>query len=156
MSEVYTCPTCGHEETAYWRTLNAGNVRALIKFRRAIGYHGRNEIHLYKDMDGHDFKLTTAEQMNWTKLRFHGLVAKVKEDGQIKRGYWLLTARGAAFLRGDLDVPRKVKTLNNRVIEHDDVYVSVDQVAGSRPVFDDLWDMQRERQPLELQQVPLL
>lgn len=156
MSEVYSCPTCHTKSTAYYQRLSPGIVRALIKFKRAVIDKGENSVHLYKDMDGTDNQLTTSEHMNFSKLRQHGLVAKVKVDGQVQRGYWLLTQRGAAFLRGELSVPIKVKTLNNHVIDHDPVHVNIMEVLGSRPIFDDITEIESERHPLDLAQMRLV
>jgi hypothetical protein len=158
MSEVHTCPTCGHEATAYWKRLSTGNVDSLVKFRNAIGRLNRNEIHTYRDMDGTEDELTAAQKMNWTSLRFHGLVAKVKdENGDHKRGYWLLTSRGASFLRGELALPKSVKTLNNRVIGYSDEYTDIRRIRATKdlPYFDDIWDIRTERQPLDLVQTEM-
>ena len=56
------------------------------------------------------------EYNNFQKLRFHGLVAHADENK--KSGYWLLTSRAGKFLRGEITIPKKVKTFRNRVIEH--------------------------------------
>ena len=153
MSEIYKCPTCNHESKSYLQRLNKGSVDSLINFRRAVGHHNRNDIHLYRDMDGTDFELTAAQKMNWTKLRFFGLVAKVKENGEHKRGYWLLTARGAAFLRGELAVPKRVKTLNNRKIDESEETVTIKDIMKDKeiPYFDDLYDIVSEPQALFVQ-----
>lgn len=149
--EDFHCPTCHHTSTAYWHKLNPGLVKALIKLRAAVHQYQRNSIDIH-----HEMNLTTTEAMNWTKLRFHGLVAKVKVDGQVQRGYWLLTSNGAAFLRGELAVPAKVKTLNNHVEDHDRIEVTVEDVMGEVPYFEDIATIERERQPIELAQARLL
>ena len=155
-AEVHTCPTCGHESAAYWRRITKGNVESLIKFRQAIGRLDRNEVHLYRDMDGTENELTASQKMNWTNLRFFGLVAKVKEDGQHKRGYWLLTHRGSLFLRGQLAIPVKVKTLDNRKVDETEETLKIsDIIKGAQPYFDDIYEIEREVQPLSLTQAEL-
>ncbi len=157
-SQQHLCTACGHQSSIYTQRLTPGCIESLIKLRRAIQHHQRNSIHLYKDMDGTPFELTTSQQMNWTKLRFHGLVAKVKVDGHVQRGYWLLTTRGRQFLDGGVTVPRSVRTLNNRVIDHDELHVGVTDVMESKPHFDDFafWHETKEPQALNLAQVTLL
>jgi hypothetical protein len=114
----------------FWHRLSPGIVQALIKFRRAVHENGRNSLHLYNDLKGEN-QLTTVEQMNWTKLRFHGLVAKAQEER-----HWLLTHRGVEFLNGELRIPKRVQTVLNRVIGKDDELVMVKDVIGELPVWD--------------------
>lgn len=158
--ETHVCPTCSHRSNIFTARLNAGHVDTLLKFRQAISYHQRNSIHLYKDMDDTRFALTTSQQMNWTKLRFLGLVAKVKQDGQVQRGYWLLTTRGRKFLDGTVSVPATARSMNNELL-HDiepELYVTVSDVVGSKPYFDDgdYWHQSKEPQAIEQAQVTLL
>jgi len=137
MKTVEKCPHCGANLNKFWHRLNAGMVSALVKFKRGIIEKNRNSIHLYKDLQGEN-KLTTAEQMNWTKLRFHGLVAKCKEDGERKRGYWLLTHRGNEFLAGRIQIPKKVQTFRNKITAHDEEYVTVTDVIKQQPYWDNV------------------
>lgn len=132
-------------------------VDALVKFRRAIKEQGRNDLHIYQDLIGEN-ELSTAQQMNWTKLRFHGLVAKVKtEDGERKHGHWLLTSRGRRFLDGEISIHRRVQTLNNKVIERDLELVDVRQVLQHQPVFDDyaFWHATKEPVGIEVMQTEM-
>jgi hypothetical protein len=150
MSEQFICPTCNHSSAFYWHRLSVGLVGTLIKIRGGVGEKNENSIHLQKDLSGKN-ELSKTEYNNAQKLRFHGLIAHDKEAGA---GYWLITARGGMFLRGELSVPLKVKTLNNRVIDHDDMTVSIRDVWQTTPYWDDNWD--GERQPLKLRQAVLL
>jgi len=157
MKELHICPTCGNQSAKYWQRVSPGMVDALIKFRRAIKENGRNSLHLYHDLTGAN-ELTTAQQMNWTKLRFHGLVAKVYELGERKYGYWLLTTRGRLFLDGEVSVHRRVQTLNNKIVDRDPVLLTVAEVAKVQPQFDDyaFWHGTKEPVDIELAQVALL
>lgn len=141
MSELHICELCHAQSYAYWHPLTAGVVNALVKFRRAVIAKGVNSVHTRKDMDGTPNELEKGEYANWTLLRYHGLVAKDKDAG---RGYWLLTHRGAEFLKGNLAVPARVKTLNNHVIDHDPEHVSVRDVLGSLPYFPEIETLERE------------
>lgn len=156
-AETYDCPTCHTQSSIHRQRLTPGVVKALVKFRRAIGEHRSNDLHIYRDLTGEN-ELTTSEQMNWTKLRFHALVAKVKIDGVVQRGRWLLTKRGREFLDGDVSLPSTVRTLNNHVIDHDYTsMVNLRDVLGMSVQFDDAayWNRTDERLPIEAAQVEL-
>src|ERR1035437_1650728 len=90
------CPTCGHALKSYWQRLSPGLVGALVKCIVFVRAHDKNEFHVL-----HDLGLTHTEKCNFTKLRNHGLVAK--KDGADHK--WVITARGGAFLRGEIEVP---------------------------------------------------
>lgn len=140
-AETYVCPHCHAQSYAYWHAVTPGIVNALVKFRRAGIAKGTYSLHNRKDLDGTPWELTKTEAANWTMLRYHGLVAKDKEAG---RGYWILTQRGAEFLKGNLSIPARVKVLNNHVIDHSDEYVSVKDVLGTLPYFETYEKLERE------------
>ncbi len=101
--------------TPYFKTpsahsLTAMYVEALLKFRAAVRFYGRNRIHLRGDMGAKSpFPLSFDQITNFAKLRMFGLA--VHADKQNPRsGYWLLTDRGADFLNGKVAIPRKVYT----------------------------------------------
>lgn len=152
-TEVHVCPHCNSQSNIYWHKVTPGIVRALIKVRRAVIAKGDYSIHNRKDMDGTPYELTKNEYGNFTMLRYHGLVARDKDAGA---GNWILTHRGAQFLRSEIRVPMKVKVLNNTVIDHDDVYVSIEDVLGSGdPAFIEIEQLEREHVPLDVAQVSL-
>lgn len=156
--ETHRCDSCNATSNVFPQRLTPGCVQALVKFRRAIQRHRRNSIHLYRDMDDTPFALTTTEKMNWTKLRFHGLVAKVREDGQVRHGYWLLTEHGRRFLDGQESCHQMVKTMNNRVVERGDLYMMVEDIMSEKPVFDDhgFWHANKAPQEIDLAQTRLV
>lgn len=140
--EAEICEHCGSHIKPHKQRLTPGMVHALVKARKAVYLLNRNSFHLYDDLVGEN-QLTTTEQMNWTKLRFHGLVAKVKnEDGSPKRGYWLITSRGFAFLRGEISIPNFVVTKQNKVIERSTTKVNLASVIGSMPYWDSYSDFE--------------
>lgn len=150
--DTYVCPDCGAQSSLYWHSITPGLVTALIKVKHAVLAKGVNSIHTRKDMDGTPQELSKGEYGNFTRLRFHGLVAKDDDAGS---GYWLLTKRGNAFLKGLEDIPSKVQTLNNRVTDHSETYVNVLDVMGSQPWFEDINDTERERVPVDVPQTEL-
>ena len=123
-------------DAIYWKRISKGNIGALIKLRQGIGRLNKNDVHIAQDIE-----LTYSERANFSTLRQHGLVAHVKDDdGNRVSGRWLLTKRGAEFLRGEISIPQRVATMNNRVIDHDTVHVTITDVMQTLPVFDDVWD----------------
>jgi len=133
------CEHCGASLKKYWHRLTPGMVRALIKANRFVASVKNNKFHLYNDLTEEN-KLTTVEQMNWTKLRFHGLVAKVKTNGDWERGYWLITRRGGQFLKSEISVPVQVQTFRNKVIGHSVEQVLIKDVIKNLPYFDKSFD----------------
>ncbi len=95
------------------------NVSTLLKLWTHVIETGENRI------DVNQVNLTLAERLRITQLRFHALVAKVRNDkGNHVRRTWLITKRGGDFLKGKIDVPRFVFTLNNEVVGHSEELIS--------------------------------
>lgn len=136
------CPCCGALMREYWHTLTPGIVSALVKFLKAVRHYGRNDIHIHDEMKaaaGAPFQLTDHEWNNFTRLRFHGLVAKVHSE-ENQSGRWLLTKRGGQFLKGEIDVPLKVKTYRNRVIDHSADVTRIADFKSKLPSFETDFD----------------
>lgn len=129
------CTHCGQKVEKYNVQLTEGIIRALIKFHQAIYRKKENRIHLLKDIQG-DIKLTPHEWNNFSRLRFHALVAKVRENGKHIAGYWLLTRRGGEFLRGEADIPKMVTVFNNKVVAHSEERAFIKDIIGSQPYFE--------------------
>lgn len=107
------CPHCGATMRENWQSLSPGLVTCLVKAIRAVKEKKENRFHWH-----HDLKLSNNESHNFQKLRFHGLIAHAEEQNK-KSGYWLITSRGGQFLRGEISVPKRVKTFRNKVVGHD-------------------------------------
>jgi hypothetical protein len=128
--ETY-CSQCGARMKSYWHAITPGLVKMLVKIYSAIASKGENKIHPHKEME-----LTTTEHMNMTKLRFHGLIAKCKEEGEVQRGFWLITHRGVEFLKGEIQIPSRVQTFRDKVTGHDERLVTVTDVMKSTPYWE--------------------
>lgn len=98
-------------ENIFTHNLTPGLVDTLRQFGLAVRNKGRYKIHIRNDMT-----LGITENNNFQKLKHWGLVAKYKENGVHIAGYWVLTRRGAAFLRNEIDMPKKVTTQSNHKI----------------------------------------
>lgn len=135
------CPYCGASLKKYWHRVTPLLVDALVKFRAAVVSKNENCVHLVHDMNDTPNELTHNERNNFTKLRFHGLVTKYKEDGDHKAGYWLITKRGALFLNGRLDIPYRVQTWRNKVVDHSERKIFVREVRSDVPYVEALGDI---------------
>lgn len=129
------CYVCGARVRQYWHKITPHLVHALAKSYGYIAKQGENAVNPTKSLDATSFELTKDERANWTKLRFHGLIAKCKDEkGGHRRGWWLITKRGAQFLRGELAIPVRVLTYRNHVIDHDEKRVTVGDTVKS-PIY---------------------
>lgn len=124
------CPHCGAGMKAFWHRLSPGLVNILIKAIQCVHGKGVNRFHYVNDLH-----LTHSEAANLQKLRFHALIAHADEKHP-KSGFWLITARGGQFLRGEIAVPIAVKTFRNHVIDHDTKLVAIRNFRGKVSEFE--------------------
>ena len=137
MEEIKICEHCGQKIREYRVTITPMMIKTLVKFRMAVTDKGVNEVHILNDMKDKDYELTRHEWNNFSRLRFHALVAKVENES----GYWLITKRGADFLNGKIEIPKSVWVNNNKVVDHDDILVNVKDIAGSLPYLEKFEDI---------------
>lgn len=115
------CPHCGAKMKEYTHTLTPGITGALKKVVAAVRSAGENNIG-FADIPWDSFN----RRQNFQKLRYFGLVAHVRDAaGRAIRGRWLITRRGGAFLRGEIQIPSWVTTYRNKIIERSEVFVSI-------------------------------
>lgn len=136
-NQVKVCEHCGQKIREYRVGISPMMIKTLVKFRMAILDKGENMAHLLKDFEGRDYELTRHEWNNFTRLRFHALTAKVKDES----GYWLLTKRGADFLNGKVEIPKYVWIRNNRVVDYSEEKVFIKDIIGSQPYMEKLEDI---------------
>ena len=129
MTESHRCPHCGAQMKEYSQSLTPGLVSCLIKAIQVVHARKENKFHAERDLN-----LSRIAYSNFPKLRFHGLVAHFDEETP-RSGYWLITARGGQFLRGEIAIPRQVKTFRNRVIGHSEDLVRIGEFRGKVPEF---------------------
>ena len=96
------CPMC-KQSCTYLVGLDRGSVDILKAIAVFIRDKGVNAVHPRKELEGNG--LSSNQVGNLSRPRMHGLIARVKKEGQRVPGNYLLTAKGAAFLRGE-PVPR--------------------------------------------------
>ena len=127
ISDTEDCPLCGASMEKRWCNLSPLLVKILVKAYSIVVASNQNRFRLT------DLDLDPNMYNNFQKLRYHALIAKYKENGEHQKAYWLLTRRCGQFLRGELAIPRRVRTFRNHVIEHDPDLVKVRDVIGSEP-----------------------
>lgn len=152
---VEHCGECGAKKVIYPHLLSPGIVSAL---RKAAQYSVENRKRHFRKR-WVDPLLTKSESSNWSKLRFHGMVAKIKdESGGIKRGWWVVTHRAWEFLAARLSVPQYTFTYRNRVVQGyipptgKVPYITIREVKDVEPYFEQFEDIV----PLPPQQETLL
>jgi len=123
-------------------SLSQIHVSALFKLREAVRHYGRNSIHIRKEMydaKGSPFQLATDEWSNFTKLRYFGLAVHADQD-KTRSGYWTLTKRGGAFLRGEERVAKQVYTHLGHPIAHSEETVHILEYRQQLPAFETYYD----------------
>lgn len=116
------CTTC-HQTIAFYRYAVNKQIATVLKAMRArIDETGVNEIS-FDDLDL-SYELKTQR----SKLRLHGLIAKVKDaGGNNVANTWLITKKGGDFLRG-AEIQKYVKVYNNQVIGHEGGFVTINRL----------------------------
>lgn len=115
MENETTCECCGASLKRYKHNLSKGLLQILAKFAIEARQSG-NSVHVSSALE-----LSTTEYNNFQKLRYFGLVAKVKVDGVHKSGYWLLTRRGGMFISGNEAVSTSIITFRNKIEERSEI-----------------------------------
>jgi hypothetical protein len=113
------------DESRIWHhRLTPGLVAVLIEAVNYVHQANRNEFHL------RDLHLSNSAYCNAQKLHYFALIAKTE-----KRGYWLITNHGGAFLRNELSVPDWVETLDNHIVAKSEKRVYISHFRGKIPEF---------------------
>lgn len=120
------CGTCMQTIKFYRYKINKSHVTFMRAMADAVHNTGANNV----DIATIGVPYSVRSQV--TKLRQHGLIARVKNDkgAQIPRR-WLIATKGWAFLNGKT-IPSKVVVFNNQVLGHDGDPVNVYDVMGER------------------------
>lgn len=139
--EVKKCPCCGATMRLNSHRLNKGLVNSLIKARQKVL---STRVNKFK---AQNLDLSNIEYSNFQKLRYHGLIAKVrKENGSHERGFWLLTRRGNLFCKGLVAIPEKVGTFRNKIRKKSQEMVTLASILENQglPYWDSIDDIDFE------------
>lgn len=140
------CECCGQKTIEWKENMTKGLARMLVKLHKSIESHGKNDINIFHQM--HDkFELTHTEKCNWSKLRYHGLVFKVKdEDKNSLQGRWGLTQRGYDFLHNGLAIHKFVWSYNGHISDapdaRSDELVTLKDIVKMEVVFNSIEDFE--------------
>lgn len=124
------CKCCGRKIVLYKYKITPGMVYLLKNFahitRRQVS-EGKSDP---RSVDANDIDRPFSIRAQVTKLRVHGLVAKVKNEKgvQVPR-MWVVTKKGWKFLAGK-PVQARVTVYNNVVIGHSGGLCVIDQILG--------------------------
>jgi hypothetical protein len=120
------CNHCGQTIKIYRYSLN----KSLAIFMRAMADAVRNTGANSVDIGTLELPYSVRTQI--TKLRLHGLVARVKDGTgtQVAR-HWLITHRGWNFVNGNA-LPKQVIVFNNQVLGHDGGLVTIHSILGEK------------------------
>lgn len=124
------CTHCHHSISIYHYPINKVMVKFLRAMAKATDETGSREVDVEK------VSVIHGERTQITKLRIHGLIAKVKDEkGHHRARMWLITSKGWDFLRGAA-VPRKVIIYNNQVIGHSDDTITIGRIDSDAGTYD--------------------
>lgn len=134
------CHACGQKiKEAHKEQINKHKLTMLQTVATHVTRTGINNFGLAEIFDK-----DTNSYNNFQKLRYHGLVHHVKENGIPVPGRWLVTRNGWRFLRGDLELSKYVMILDNTIVEHSpdtidvkSVYRGSEYIATIFEYFDD-------------------
>lgn len=116
------CSHCGQTIKIYRYGISSSMVRVLKAMAKASTYAGM-------PIDADTLDLKHSERTQLTKMRFHGLIAKVKKDGRQVPRKWVITTKGWQFL-GNKPVMAKVLVYENQVLGHDGGETTIRRIAG--------------------------
>ena len=118
-------------------------VEGLFKLRSAVRHYGRNSIHIRDEMRamGCRFRFSDDPWTNFGKLRYFGLAHHADKESP-RSGKWLLTDREAAFLRGEVAIPRKVFTFRGHPVNSPEPVkpVHILEYRSELPSFETYYD----------------
>lgn len=123
------CPLCGQHAKMYRRKINSGMARSLIHIYRIAG---NGWVHV---------SAIGARSREEGKLAYWGLLEEQKATGLHggRAGYWRLTDKGIAFVRGNLKVEKYALIYDGRVYGFDGTeMISIKDALGTKFDYQDL------------------
>lgn len=102
------CPCCGSTLGRYKRRISKGQVLFLIELHTQYKLTG-TIWHFYQPIKDAVFNKHGNNVSDYTKLSDFGLIVSkgdIKESTGISSGYWSITKKGVAFLKGDIYLPK--------------------------------------------------
>ena len=128
----HICTTCNELHITSETHNETLNILKCSMLKSAAAQVVSTKVNDFKKSDIPD--QNHSEYANFQKLKYHGLITKVRINGVTTRDRWLITRNGWAFLRGELKLPKTVRVKNNHTLPTDrsETLVSiVDVLKGS-------------------------
>lgn len=124
------CKCCGRKIVLYKYKIAPAMVYLLKDFARITQRQVSEGKSDPRSVDANDIDRPFSVRAQITKLRFHGLLAKVKDDRGVQvRRMWVVTKKGWRFLAGK-PVEAQVTVYNNVVLGHSGGLCVIDQILG--------------------------
>ena len=123
-SRYKICLCCKQKMMEHKESLTIGLLKGLYKFYMIVKDAKVNNVHTsLKGMDMGIRKLSHNEKCNWTKLYYHNLVGKIRDEkGFHVQGRWYLTQKGYLFLKGEIPCNKFVWSYNHGISDAPDAY----------------------------------
>lgn len=114
----HICSECGLEHIVQDAHKESIDKRKLMMLKAAAQWVIDNNKNEFKKKDLDLIRFGQSAYGNFGALRYHALIAKVKDKKTNKpiKGLWLVTRQGWAFLRGEYDPPKFVLVRNNKIV----------------------------------------
>lgn len=130
-----TCPCCERTARMYKRPLYGVHARLMLDLWNVhLADPGAQWVNIPR--------LEKSKGGDEAKARFWGLIEPQpgeRPDGSTRTGWWRLTDRGRAFLRGELTVPKRAKIYGGKFYG----FVEGDPLVGIADIMDDQFDYDR-------------
>lgn len=123
------CEHCGQTVQVYKYKITPAMVYLLKDMARLTHEQVNNGNSKPRWVDTADIDRPYGIKSQITKLRLHGLVARVTVDDRQVPRTWIITRKGWVFLAGE-PVEDRVIVYNNKVIGHGDDWCTLPQVSG--------------------------
>lgn len=116
------CDRCRRPIKIYKYKVNAQMVRIMKLMAEHVLASGEQHVNL------NDLGMAYSTISQRTKLRLHGLIAKVKNaEGAHVPSTWVITHKGWHFL-DNKEVPAKVVVFDNQVLGHEEGTVTISEI----------------------------
>lgn len=128
-----TCPVCDQHAQEYRRKLNAGMAHALVVMYAKCGLDFFYKPDVLRGVG--------ASARDESLLRYWRLIAERHGKGSEGHvGWWRVTEKGEAFVRGRITVPKYVTVYNGIHTGFEGEQVSITECLGSRFSLRELLD----------------
>lgn len=121
--EGVNCPVCGQRAQTYRRKITGRSARALVTIYRAGGL---DFVHVPTVLGGQVQRADEAKMVHW------GLIEEEKTlrpDGG-RAGWWRVTPKGLAFMRGEVEVKKYALIYDSRCVGQEGEWVSFEDCLG--------------------------